>query len=148
MTAAGMDTEWQVTAVNRDSQGLEFVSSFEHKRYPLYGVQFHPEKNAYEWKATNNNPHTSNAILVLQYFANFFVDEGKRIVRLFLPYPYSFPLSRTSFIACHFFLVRFLFLPFTLSLVPSFIFFPTKILCACIVRSHFFWCLCRVAQSV
>ena len=77
LTSAGLDRDWQVTAVNRDSQGLELVSSFEHKQYPIYGVQFHPEKNAYEWRATNNNPHTANAILVGQYFANFFINEGK-----------------------------------------------------------------------
>jgi hypothetical protein len=47
-------------------------------------VQFHPEKNAYEWKKTSNNPHTANAILVQQYFANFFVNEGNILIRLFL----------------------------------------------------------------
>lgn len=78
LTSAGLDRDWQVTAVNRDSQGLEFVSSFEHKQYPIYGVQFHPEKNAYEWRVTNNNPHTANAILVGQYFANFFINEARK----------------------------------------------------------------------
>lgn len=82
LTVAGLDSDWRVTAVNNDSQGLEFISSFEHKQYPIYGVQFHPEKNGYEWKKTNNNPHTANAILVQQYFANFFVNEGN--IRLFL----------------------------------------------------------------
>jgi hypothetical protein len=81
--------------VNNDSQGLEFVSSFEHKKYPIYGVQFHPEKNAFEWKKTNNNPHTANAILVQQYFANFFVNEGN--VRLLPGLPSSsLPLTPAS----------------------------------------------------
>lgn len=78
LTAAGLDSDWRVTTVNNDSQGLEFISSFEHKEFPIYGVQFHPEKNAYEWKKTNNNPHTANAILVQQYFANFFVNEARK----------------------------------------------------------------------
>ncbi|PNF43259.1 Gamma-glutamyl hydrolase [Cryptotermes secundus] len=78
LTQAKLDSDWRVTAVNKDTQGLEFVSSFEHKQYPIYGVQFHPEKNAYEWKRTNNNPHTANAILVQQYFANFFVNEARK----------------------------------------------------------------------
>ena len=77
LTSAGLDTDWAVTAISKDTQGLEFVSSFEHKQYPIYGVQFHPEKNAYEWKVTFKIPHTSNAILVGQYFANFFISEGK-----------------------------------------------------------------------
>ncbi|GFG38660.1 hypothetical protein Cfor_09243 [Coptotermes formosanus] len=78
LTSAGLDRDWKVTAVNKDSQGLEFVSSFEHKQYPIYGVQFHPEKNAYEWKVANNNPHTASAILIGQYFANFFINEARK----------------------------------------------------------------------
>jgi len=77
LTLSGLDREWRVTAVNKDRQGLEFVSSFEHKQYPIYGVQFHPEKNAYEWKVTSKIPHTAKAISVGQYFANFFINEGK-----------------------------------------------------------------------
>jgi hypothetical protein len=77
LTSAGLDRDWRVTAINKDTKGLEFVSSFEHKQYPIYGIQFHPEKNAYEWKVANKIPHTAGAILVGQYFANFFVNEGK-----------------------------------------------------------------------
>jgi GMP synthase-like glutamine amidotransferase len=77
LTSSGLDRDWRVTATNKDTQGLEFVSSFEHKQYPIYGVQFHPEKNAYEWKVTNKIPHTASAISVGQYFANFFINEGK-----------------------------------------------------------------------
>jgi gamma-glutamyl hydrolase len=77
LTSAGLDTDWRVTAVNKDTQGLEFVSSFEHRRYPIYGVQFHPEKNAYEWKVTNKIAHTAGAISAAQYFADFFINEGK-----------------------------------------------------------------------
>jgi gamma-glutamyl hydrolase len=76
LTLAGLDRDWVVTSTNKDNQGLEFVSSFEHRQYPIYGIQFHPEKNAYEWKETKNNPHTANAIVVAQYFANFFINEG------------------------------------------------------------------------
>ena len=32
--------------VTYDKSNREFVSSFESKKYPIYGVQFHPEKNA------------------------------------------------------------------------------------------------------
>ncbi|KDR20013.1 Gamma-glutamyl hydrolase [Zootermopsis nevadensis] len=78
LTAVGMDKDWNVTAVDSDSEGLEFVSSFEHKLHPFYGVQFHPEKNSFEWKATKYIPHTANAILVQQYFANFFVKEARK----------------------------------------------------------------------
>lgn len=78
MTSSGLEGDWRVTAVSKDTQGLEFVSSFEHRQYPFYGVQFHPEKNAYEWKVTNKVPHTVGAVSAGQYFANFFVDEARK----------------------------------------------------------------------
>jgi gamma-glutamyl hydrolase len=76
MTLYGLDRDWVVTSTNKDNQGLEFVSSFEHRQYPIYGVQFHPERNAYEWKVSKINPHSANAIAVGQYFANFLISEG------------------------------------------------------------------------
>lgn len=43
--------------------------------YPFYGLQFHPEKNIYEWIPNLNMPHTRGAITIGQYFQTFFVDE-------------------------------------------------------------------------
>jgi gamma-glutamyl hydrolase len=65
-------------SVNEDWNGLEFISSIEHRRYPFYGVQFHPEKNLYEWVRNKNISHTRNAIKAAQYFADFFVDESRK----------------------------------------------------------------------
>lgn len=70
--------EFRVLSLNHDKQGLEFISTLEHKRYPFYGVQFHPEKNLYEWVTGKNIPHGRNATLVAQYFANFFVNEARK----------------------------------------------------------------------
>lgn len=48
---------------------------------PFYATQFHPEKNSFEWATRLKGiPHSKNAIRVGQYFANFFVDEGIKIV--------------------------------------------------------------------
>jgi len=69
--------EFRVLSLNHDKKGLEFISTLEHKGYPFYGVQFHPEKNLYEWVTGKNIPHGRNATLAAQYFANFFVNEGK-----------------------------------------------------------------------
>lgn len=57
---------------------IDFISSFESKKYPFYGIQFHPEKNIYEFKSSLNIPHSSSAVKVSQYFANFFIDECKK----------------------------------------------------------------------
>ena len=54
-----MDTFWDILSVNKDVNGLEFVSTMEAKNYPIFGTQFHPEKNAYEWAPKYPGiPHT------------------------------------------------------------------------------------------
>lgn len=52
--------------------------SFTLCRYPFYGVQFHPEKNIYEFIPNRNITHTSRAIKASQYFANFLINEARR----------------------------------------------------------------------
>ena len=62
--------------MNDDVNGLRFISTIESKTRPYYGVQFHPEKNLFEFKANKAQPHTFEAIQVAQYFANFFINQG------------------------------------------------------------------------
>lgn len=83
MTEFHLDSEWRVMSVNRDWNGFEFISSIEHRDYPFYGVQFHPEKNLYEWVRNKNISHTSSAIKASQYFAQFFVSEARRSTNSF-----------------------------------------------------------------
>lgn len=64
-------------STNIDSNGLEYVSSMEHKTLPYWGVQFHPEKAAYEWNPKHRTPHTLNAIRANQYFVDFFVEQSE-----------------------------------------------------------------------
>ena len=44
--------------------------------YPLYGVQWHPEKNPFEWTRELNIPHSAEAILASQYMEFFFINQG------------------------------------------------------------------------
>lgn len=48
----------------------------EAKRYPFVGLQFHPEKNAFEWE--RNDPHSSSAIYSARYFYDWFVNECRK----------------------------------------------------------------------
>lgn len=77
-TLFGLDRDWRIVATNKDVYGLEFISVFESKRYPFYGIQFHPEKNQYEFKSSLKIPHSKQAVETSQYFANFFVEETRK----------------------------------------------------------------------
>jgi gamma-glutamyl hydrolase len=78
LTDYNLDKEWRVMSVNNDWNGLEFISTIEHRFYPFYGVQFHPEKNLFEWVRNKNISHTANAVSSAQYFADFFVSEARK----------------------------------------------------------------------
>lgn len=71
---------FRVLSTNTDENGAAFISSYEAKDFPFYGVMWHPEKNNFEFRTIlrNGMPHTRNAVRVSQYMANFFVDETRR----------------------------------------------------------------------
>ncbi|KAJ9583236.1 hypothetical protein L9F63_022426 [Diploptera punctata] len=77
LAEGNVSDQWHVLSYS-EYNGTKFVSSFEHTEYPFYGYQFHPEKNTFEWKITNNNPHTANAVLVEQYYGSFIVNEARK----------------------------------------------------------------------
>merc|ERR1712216_351727 len=45
-------------STNRDRKGREFVSTMEAKKYPILAVQWHPERNQFEWKPKLNISHS------------------------------------------------------------------------------------------
>ena len=54
---------WQITAMNHDQRGVPFVSSIEPmdpETLPWYGVQYHPEKNAFEYGIYKNDDKDYN----------------------------------------------------------------------------------------
>lgn len=70
---------WRVLATNVDDHDIEFISLMESHKYPIWGSQFHPEKNAYEWSHRRKNiPHDRAAIESVAFFANFFVQECRK----------------------------------------------------------------------
>lgn len=101
LTYFGLDRPWHILSYSTDAKGLQYVSSMEHRRqaiqiiikinqfyfrcflfclffssrYPFYGVQFHPEKNIYEWLVIDETPHGKDATEITQYFENFFVNQ-------------------------------------------------------------------------
>ena len=82
-TRSNLTENYIIITTNQDHKNshLEFISTFEHKTLPIYGVQWHPEKNQFEFRINkhyNNIPHDENAVLIGQYFANFFINETRK----------------------------------------------------------------------
>lgn len=68
---------YRVISTNVDDKGVEFISTMEAYKYPIYAVQWHPEKNMYQWSSPNI-PHDIHAVRVAQHMANFFVEEARK----------------------------------------------------------------------
>ncbi|XP_017269574.1 gamma-glutamyl hydrolase [Kryptolebias marmoratus] len=67
---------YKVLSTNTDGN-TEFVSTVEAYDYPIYGTQWHPEKNAFEW-SRSYIPHSPAAVKTTFYVAEFFVGEARR----------------------------------------------------------------------
>ncbi|XP_036452336.1 gamma-glutamyl hydrolase [Colossoma macropomum] len=72
---------YRILSTNTDGQ-KEFVSTMEAYDFPIYGTQWHPEKNAFEWTHPYI-PHTPSAIKTTFYMAYFFVNEAKKSLHRF-----------------------------------------------------------------
>ncbi|XP_020857846.1 gamma-glutamyl hydrolase [Phascolarctos cinereus] len=59
-------------------ENIEFISTMEAYDYPIYGVQWHPEKSVFEWKNLTGIVHTPMAIKTSFYMAYFFVNEARK----------------------------------------------------------------------
>lgn len=43
---------WNIASTTTSLASELFISAAEAKDYPIYGIQFHPEKNLFEWKVS------------------------------------------------------------------------------------------------
>ncbi|XP_036194245.1 gamma-glutamyl hydrolase [Myotis myotis] len=68
---------FNVLTTNTDGK-IEFISTMEGYKYPVYGVQWHPEKSPYEWGLSNGISHAPNAVKAAFYLAEFFVSEARK----------------------------------------------------------------------
>ncbi|XP_060737975.1 gamma-glutamyl hydrolase [Tachysurus vachellii] len=67
-----------ILSTNKAENGAVFVSTMEGKKYPFYGVQWHPEVNRFQWDPHYSFPHSKNAVQVSSLLAQFLVNEGRR----------------------------------------------------------------------
>ena len=79
---------WNVTSINHDRKGRPFVSTIEPinpELFPFYGVQYHPEKNSFEYAfhPGTTTPyevidHSEEGVLLSFSLARFFVNLARR----------------------------------------------------------------------
>ena len=65
----GMKESWKVLGTCKDKNNVEMVALMEHKQYPFFGTQFHPEKIMAEFHPEANMPHTEISYRIAHYLA-------------------------------------------------------------------------------
>lgn len=72
------DDFFVVTAKGIDDNGKEFVAGLEAKNYPIFSVQYHPERVLSEWMNKTHFKHPEEAAQAIIVQALFFVSEAKK----------------------------------------------------------------------
>jgi len=67
-----------ITARGADDEGKEFIAAMEAKEYPIFTVQYHPERVLSEWKNKTVFNHPEEAVEAILHQANFFVNEARK----------------------------------------------------------------------
>jgi gamma-glutamyl hydrolase len=84
---------WNVTSINHDRKGQPFVSTMEPiapETLPIYGVQYHPEKNAFEYATYPGDgdipyeviDHSERGVMFSLYTARFFINLARRSMQM------------------------------------------------------------------
>lgn len=68
---------FRVLSTNYDRNGTQFISTFEGRNAPLYGLQWHPEKCLFVFNPVLAVDHSIHAVMASQYIANFFMAEAR-----------------------------------------------------------------------
>ena len=73
---------FRVITTNIDDKGVEYLSITEAKNYPFYTVQFHPERNLYDFQK-ENTPHSIEAGQFANLLAQRFIEDAKKNMNAF-----------------------------------------------------------------
>lgn len=72
-----LPTNYNLVSTSTCRKGLDFVACIEHKKYPIYAFQFHPEKQQSTRTPMVNAPLPPEVRELNQKWANFLADECK-----------------------------------------------------------------------
>ncbi|KAG9391689.1 Peptidase C26 [Carpediemonas membranifera] len=71
--------DWRIVATQLDRQGLEYVAAIEHTDYPIYGVQWHPERAGYEARPSFPDvPTALKSMHVSHHMSMVFAEETRK----------------------------------------------------------------------
>ena len=77
-----LSNTYKVLSYMKDKSGSTFVGMIEGVKYPIFGTQFHPEKNLFEWNQASI-PHFYEATEMAQFLSNFFVSQARKNLNVF-----------------------------------------------------------------
>ena len=77
-----LNETFEIVSTLKDLKGSEFVGIVEAKKYPIFGVQFHPEINIYEFTKPVY-PHFNNAISASSFLSKFIVSLARKNTNTF-----------------------------------------------------------------
>lgn len=73
---------FEILSTMQDLSGSEFIGVIEGKDYPIFGIQFHPEKNSFEFLKPIY-PHDTDAVVTATYLSNFIVSLARKNSNVF-----------------------------------------------------------------
>ena len=68
---------FEILSIMHDQSDKAFVGIIEAKHYPIFGCQFHPEKNSFEF-TKDHYSHEEDGIFATTYLSNFIVSLGRK----------------------------------------------------------------------
>mmetsp|Transcript_11394 Transcript_11394/g.12939 ORF Transcript_11394/g.12939 Transcript_11394/m.12939 type:complete len:134 (-) Transcript_11394:52-453(-) len=75
--------DYRLLSVTPDRKGVEYASAMEHVKYPIYAIQFHPERVPFIFNADNHIPRSKNALALSRHYADFIVSEARKSKNVF-----------------------------------------------------------------
>eukprot|EP00929_Paragymnodinium_shiwhaense_P067871 TRINITY_DN34108_c0_g1_i1.p1 TRINITY_DN34108_c0_g1~~TRINITY_DN34108_c0_g1_i1.p1 ORF type:complete len:351 (-),score=53.79 TRINITY_DN34108_c0_g1_i1:331-1383(-) len=69
---------FRIISTNADRKGNVFVSTIEAKHYPIVAMQWHPERNPFQWTPAKNITHSPSAVAANYWTAVDFIQEARK----------------------------------------------------------------------
>jgi gamma-glutamyl hydrolase len=75
--SAALTDFYVLSSLNTDRAGLPFVSTISARRYPITATQWHPERQAFEWRPNIGLNHDPAVVRAMAWVADFFVGTAR-----------------------------------------------------------------------